>query len=161
MPAAAQAQEAPENDDAVALDSSQSEPVVTPATQVEAVLAAPSATSRLQRDLQASLEWINGRDSEVGTLQVMVLSQKRFDERIYYGYVERLARQGIDISQLRIFETYTNNQQVYSVVFGEFQNRRAANAAKADLPKILLETAPIPRSVGGLISEIQRLEAEN
>jgi septal ring-binding cell division protein DamX len=158
MPAAAQVQQATVTDDAIALDSSQSESALTSATQVE---SAPSATSRLQRDLQAALEWINGRDSGVGTLQVMVLSQDRFDEQVYYGYVERLARQGVDISQLRIFETYTNNQKVYSVVFGEFQNRGAANAAKADLPKILLEAAPFPRSVGGLMTEIQRLEAEN
>jgi hypothetical protein len=153
-----QVQQATENDDAVAVDSAQSDSAVTSAAQVE---SAPSASGRLQRDLQTSLEWINGRDSDVGTLQVMVLTQKRFDERIYYRYVERLARQGVDISQLRIFETYTNNQRVFSVVFGEFPGRGAANAAKANLPKILLEAAPIPRSVGGLIAEIQRLEAEN
>ena len=53
----------------------------------------------------------------------MLLSQKRFDERAYYDYVERLISQGIDVSRLRIFETYTVNQKVYSVVYGEFPSR--------------------------------------
>ncbi|MCG6889540.1 MAG: hypothetical protein LJE92_08130 [Gammaproteobacteria bacterium] len=91
----------------------------------------------------------------------MLLSQKRFDERAYYDYVERLISQGIDVSRLRIFETYTVNQKVYSVVYGEFPSRGAASAAKVGLPKILQEVAPIPRSVGGLMTEIQRLEGKN
>ena len=161
LPAASQVQEGTVNDDAVALDSVQSESTLSPATQVEMAQSEQSETSRLQRDLQASLEWINNRDSSVGTLQVMLLSQKRFDERAYYDYVERLISQGIDVSKLRIFETYTVNQKVYSVVYGEFPSRGAASAAKVELPKILQEVAPIPRSVGGLMTEIQRLEGKN
>jgi len=63
LPAASQVQEGTVNDDAVALDSMQSESTLSPATQVEMTQAEQSETSRLQRDLQASLEWINNRDS--------------------------------------------------------------------------------------------------
>ena len=160
-PVESQAQEGTASDDEVALDGSQSEPPAMPVTQAVTEESAPSAYSPFERDLQTSLEWISSRDSKVGTLQVMLLSQKRFDERVFYTHLERLSEAGVDISKLRIFATYTGNQKVYSVVFGEFQSRGAASAAKADLPKILQEAAPIPRSVGGLMTEIQRLEGKN
>jgi septal ring-binding cell division protein DamX len=50
---------------------------------------------------------------------------------------------------------------MFSIVYGEYQNRGAANAEKADLPAILQDAAPIGRSVGGLMEEIQRLEGKN
>jgi hypothetical protein len=120
-----------------------------------------SPPGRLLQDLQTSLEWIISRDNRVGTLQIMLLRQNRFDDRVYYEYLDRLSEQGVDISQVRIFATYTGDHKVFSVVYGEYQNRRAANAAMTDLPPILQDAAPIGRSVGGLMEEIQRLEGKN
>ena len=120
-----------------------------------------SLFDRLQRDLQTSLEWINGRDISVGTLQILLLSQKGFKQRVYYEYLDRLAVEGVDLAELKIFETYTRGQRVFSVVFGEYPNRRSAADAKAELPKILRDASPIPRSVGGLMEEMRRLEGKN
>jgi len=120
-----------------------------------------SSPGRLLQDLQASLEWISSRDSKVGTLQIMSVKQERFDSRVYYQHLDDLSEQGADISKVRIFETYTGDRKVFSVVYGEYQSRRAANAAYTDLPPILQDAEPIGRSVGGLMEEIQRLEGKN
>ena len=148
------------NDDSTTANSTQTEPESLPAIAVVPPTVL-SVSARVQRDLQTSLDWINSRDSAIGTLQIMMLSQDRFDDRVYYEYLDRLSGQGVDISELKILATYTNNQNVFSVVFGEYQNRNAAKAAMKDLPQILRDIAPIPRSVGGLMAEMRRLEGQN
>ena len=149
------------NDDTAPASASQADSAPSQDAISEVLPSMQSQPSRLLQDLQASLEWINSRDSRVGTLQILLLSQNRFDDRAYYEYLDRLSEQGGDISEVRIFATYTGDQKVFSVVYGEYQNRGAANAAKTDLPPILQDAAPIGRSVGGLMEEIQRLEGKN
>jgi septal ring-binding cell division protein DamX len=60
--------------------------------------------------------------------------------------------------------------EVYSVfygeyasrkAYGEYASRKAALEAKNDLPEVLRKISPIPRSVGGILKEIQRLETES
>jgi septal ring-binding cell division protein DamX len=51
--------------------------------------------------------------------------------------------------------------EVYSVFYGEYASRKAALEAKNDLPEVLRKISPIPRSVGGILKEIQRLETES
>jgi septal ring-binding cell division protein DamX len=48
-----------------------------------------------------------------------------------------------------------------SVVYGEYENRSAAGVAAVDLPSILQQASPIPRSVGALKAEMRRLEGQN
>ena len=146
------------NDDTAAASASHAEPAPSIAVVQPSM---PSQPGRLVRHLQTSLEWLNSHDSWVGTLQILLLSQNRFDEQAYYEYLGHLSGQGVDISKVRIFATYTSDQKVFSVVYGEYKNRGAANAAKTELPQILQDTAPIGRSVGGLMEEIQRLEGKN
>ena len=149
------------NDDSTPAKVPQIEPESAPAIGAVLPQSTQAESSRLERDLQSSREWINSRDSRVGTLQILLLSQNRFDDLAYYEYLDRLSGQGVDISKLRILPTYTGNQKVFSVVYEEYQDRKAAIAAKTDLPQILQDTAPIPRSVGGLMTEMQRLEGKN
>jgi septal ring-binding cell division protein DamX len=118
-------------------------------------------SDRLQRDMRTSLEWIDGRAGNVGTLQIMLLNQQRFDESYYYEYIDRLARQGVDTSQIRILQTMTGTKRLLSVVYGEYKNRGAAGVAQADLPSVLQQASPIPRSVGALKAEMRRLEGQN
>jgi len=120
-----------------------------------------SGSDRLTRDLQISKEWIDSQEAQVGTLQIMFLRQLRFDEESYYDYIDRLGRQGVDTSRIRILETLTGNQKVFSVVYGEYQSRGAAGLAESDLPVILRKASPIPRSVGALKQEMRRLEGQN
>jgi septal ring-binding cell division protein DamX len=123
--------------------------------------AESSDTSRLQRELKMSRDWIKSKAESVGTMQILMLSFKTFDEAVYYEYVDSLARKQVDTTQIRIFKTYTGGAEVYSVFFGEYASRKAALKAKGDLPEVLRKTSPIPRSVGGILQEIRRLEAES
>ncbi len=133
----------------------------TVATTTEAVPLPPAGSSRFDAELQTSLDWINRSDKKIGTIQIMLLNYERFDDRVYYDYVDYLAARGMDISALKVFVTYTGGRKGYSVVYGEYESWQAASDAIKGLPKVLRDTSPIPRSAGGLMEEIRRLEAEN
>ena len=129
----------------------------------EAVVAQESASppSRFEGDLERSMAWINSRENRVGTIQILLLSQDKFDADNFYEYVAELSEQQLDPEQLRVFRTYTGNAEVYSVVYGEYESRSAALRAIDELPPILRDTGPLARSVGGLWQEIRRLESKN
>jgi septal ring-binding cell division protein DamX len=91
----------------------------------------------------------------------MLLTRELFNERVYYEYIDHLASRGIDIDTIRILETFTGGGEFYSVVYGEFDSWMIARNARDEVPKPLREKSPIPRSVGGLLDEMRRLETEN
>jgi hypothetical protein len=148
--------------------------IIAPAIPGEVETEAPSAGSvapssslagfgsdRFHRDVRTSLEWIDGRAGNVGTLQIMLLSQQQFEEDYYYEYIDRLTREGVDTSRIRILPTMTGTRKQLSVVYGEYKNRSAAGVAAVDLPSVLQQASPIPRSVGALKAEMRRLEGQN
>ena len=139
-------------------EQGQAEPAVEPEPEPE---PEPSGTGRFQRELEMSHDWISSKAESVGTMQIMMLNFKTFDEAVYYEYVDSLARKQVDTTQIRIFKTYTGGAEVYSVFFGEYASRKAALKAKKDLPEVLRKISPIPRSVGGILQEIRRLEAQS
>jgi septal ring-binding cell division protein DamX len=155
-PVAAESLRQPETPAQLALEP-EPETEVSGATAVEV----QPGQGRLQRDLATSQAWIDRSERKIGTLQILLLSEKRFDEQAYYGYVDQLEARAIDTSTLRILRTLTRGQEVYSVVYGEYESWQAAGNAKRDLPEILGKNSPIPRSVGGLLDEIRRLEGQN
>jgi septal ring-binding cell division protein DamX len=162
----AQAAEKPAGTPVVANDSGSNAEVVVTATEAVSAASDPPeqvtwGSARLRQDLQASLDWIAARERQTGTLQIMLLSQSRFDERVYYEHLQQLASQGVDLSRIRIFESYTGNKAALSVVYGEYPSRAAASDAKPDLPAALRKSEPVARSVGGLLAEIQRLREQN
>ena len=120
-----------------------------------------SAPARFQLELQKSSDWINSNEAGTGTIQILLLSFARFDTTAYHEYVDNLASREVDISRIRIFKTFTGNRPVYSVFYGQYDSRRAALNAIKDLPDVLKGASPIPRSVGGILQEIRRLEVGN
>ena len=131
----------------------------TAQTQPEKAAAVPAG--RLDSELQSSLDWIYRSDSKAGTIQIMLLAHGGFDERVYYDYVDYLETQGVEPSALKIFVTRTRGKKVYSVVYGEYESWKAAGNAIEKLPKVLRDASPIPRSAGGLLEEIERLQDDN
>jgi len=111
--------------------------------------------------LQESLAWINDRDDITGTIQILLLSHNSFNVDNFYAYVANLAERQVDVDKLRVFKAYIGNAEVYNVVYGEYASRRAAISSIEQLPAVLRDAAPIPRSVGGLWQEIRRLEVKN
>ena len=135
-------------------------------TVVDNVIADPnqpgiSDEERFKRDLESSRNWLDGNNDSIGTNQILMLSYKTFDVGVYYEYVASLASQQVDTSRLRVFKTLTGKREVYSVFYGEYESRHAARLAQNDLPEVLRKISPIPRSAGGIMAEIQRLEVEN
>ncbi len=136
-------------------------PVLASTDRMEQSQAGQSDTARFQQDLQTSMDWIKGKDDSDGTVQILLLSFEKFDVTAYYEYVQSLANQQVDISNIRVFKTNTGNREVYSVFYGEYDTRRAALDALSELPEALIKVSPIPRSAGGIRTEIRRLEAVN
>ena len=91
----------------------------------------------------------------------MLLTYESFDPQAYFGYVDELVARGIDPEQIRIFKTLTGGRTVYSVFYGEFPTRQQALDRISELPEALRELDPIARSVGGIWTEIRRLEGQN
>jgi len=114
---------------------------------------------RLQRELRASSDWIYNNEGSVGTIQILLLSFEKFDAKGFFEHVDYLANHQVDTAKLRIFKTYSGNMVAYSVFYGEYGSRIAADSAKDSLPEVLRKTSPISRSLGGIIREIRRLEA--
>ena len=131
------------------------------AISVDPAQLEPSGKTRFQRELDMSYNWVTSKERSVGTMQIMMLSFKTFDEAVYYKYVESLASKRVDTSQLRVFKTSTGGAEFYSVFYGEYASWQAAKKAKNSLPEVLRKTSPIARSVGGILKEIRRLEAES
>ena len=122
------------------------------------VASAAMVTDRFGQELANSRVWLDARGDGVGTIQILLLRYATFDDRVYYDFVDRLARGDVDVSQLRIFKTLTGGSEVYSVFYGEYDSREAAFRAIASLPQALRDTSPISRSVGGIRQEIRRLD---
>ena len=120
-----------------------------------------SDKDRFAQDLKSSMDWINARNSRIGTVQILLLSFANFDPEAYYEYIDKLARRQVDVDEIRIFKTLTGGKEVYSVFYGEYDTRLAAVNALDALPAALREISPIGRSVGGILTEIQRLGAGN
>ena len=123
--------------------------------------AAISGTDRFAQDLKSSMDWIKARNSRIGTVQILLLSFANFDPVAYYEYIDNLARRQVDVNEIRIFKTLTGGKEVYSVFYGEYDSRLAAIDALDALPAALREISPIGRSVGGILTEIQRLGTGN
>jgi septal ring-binding cell division protein DamX len=144
-------------------DSAQQETTLSSETTISSDPAQiqPSSATRFQRELERSYDWLTSKAASVGTMQILSLSFKTFDAANFYEYVESLASKQVDTTQLKVFKTYTGGTEVYSVFYGEYASRQAAKKAKSSLPEVLRKISPIARSVGGILQEIRRLEAES
>ncbi len=142
--------------------------------EIEAAASATEATSsrvevpaaddwngRFQVQVKRSLDWLFAQPNEVGTVQILLLTYDSFDPQAYFGYIDELVARGIDPEQLHIFKTLTGGREVYSVFYGEFPTRQQAYTTIPELPEALRELDPIARSVGGIWTEIRRLEGQN
>ncbi len=111
-------------------------------------------SSRFQHELANSLDWIEQNDKGRATIQLMLLGFAEFTENTYYDYIDRLKRRDIDLSRIKIYPTVINDIVVYGVIYGEYENRVEAKRQIQNLPEALEADRPIPRTFGGIWSEI-------
>ena len=114
--------------------------------------------TRFQQDLNRSLDWINNGDKDRGTIQIMSIGFGSSAEKAYYNYLDKMTKQDIDVSRIKIYQTVASGVLVYSVVFNEYENRREANKGIQLLPDALKANRPIPRTIGGIRDEISNHE---
>jgi hypothetical protein len=110
--------------------------------------------TRFQQELNNSLIWIENSDKKLGTIQIMSIGFDGFAENAYYDYLDKLIQQDIDVSRVRIYQTKIAGRVVYSVIFGEYENRREASKGIQLLPEALKANKPLPRTIGGIWDEI-------
>ena len=124
-------------------------------------LAELTGSERFRRDLETSYSWLDDKADTVGTLQIILLSHKTFDETVYYDYIESLAKKQVDVTQLKVLKTSNGSTEFYGVFYGEYASRQLANKARGDLPEVIRDIPPVARSVGSILQEIRRLEGES
>ncbi len=114
------------------------------------------STEMLHSRLQATMEWIKNSGRDRGTIQIMSISFDRFDDKAFQAYLDDLSSQGVDIAQVGVFRTRTANEEIYSLIYGDYVSRREASDQINLLPKALAANEPITRSAGSIAREIAR-----
>ena len=109
---------------------------------------------RLQRDLDDGLHWLETEEKSRATIQIMMIGFRNFNAGDYYNYLDSLVSHNIDVSRFRIYQTRINGSEVYGVIYGEYENRREAREHINKLPEALNATSPMPRTIGGILNEI-------
>ena len=117
----------------------------------------PAQTDWFQQLLDNNLDWVKQGDQQRGTIQIMSIGFDRFDQSAYQGYLDRLSANNIDIDQVRIYKTRAGSQVVYSIIYGEYEDRREAGRQIQSLPDVIGADSPIPRTTGSIAREIERL----
>ena len=110
--------------------------------------------TRLQRDLDDGLHWLESEEKSRATIQIMMIGFRNFNAGDYYNYLDSLESQYIDVSGFRIYQTSINGTEVFGVIYGEYENRREASEQINKLPEVLKERSPMPRTIGGILNEI-------
>ena len=130
----------------------------------EAVVEVPGLDSEPQSDssnfeaaLQSSLSWIESNEGSLGTIQIMSIGFNQFSTRNYFRYLDSLRDKGVDISQIRVFPTRAGDTEVYTIIYGQYPDRRVAFRSIEGLPEELRANAPIPRTLAGILGEIDQL----
>ncbi len=126
----------------------------TPAYVIQNDDVAESDPNWFKQRLVYSHDWIHNSNSNRGTIQIMSIGVERFNAGNFQAYLDGLREQGLDISQLRLFETQAGNRAVYTLIFGDYIDRHEANRQIGFLPEILGAEKPIPRSTGSIAREI-------
>jgi len=110
--------------------------------------------TRFQRDLDNGLHWLESEEKSRATIQIMMIGFRNFNAGDYYYYLDSLVSQNIDVSGFRIYQTSINGTEVFGVIYGEYEDRLAASEHISKLPDALKARSPMPRTIGGILNEI-------
>jgi len=111
---------------------------------------------RFQQELGNTLNWIRHIDKKRSTIQIMSLGFSDSIDDTYYKYLEKMKKQEIDISKIRIYPTRRKGSILFGVIYGEYDDRGKAVEQIRQLPEELKRNRPIPRTMGGIWNDINR-----
>ncbi len=122
---------------------------VTPALQPTAI--AEQAKDIVDTRLAATEQWLANTPPESVGIHVQLLGAG--DRKRLENYLAELGK-SVDIAQVFVYRTKASGKPAYSVIYGSYPNRAAANAALAQLPAKLQAQRPYLRTVQGMRAEI-------
>ncbi|MEK6663712.1 MAG: AAA family ATPase [Pseudomonadota bacterium] len=121
----------------------------TPALQPTAI--AEQAKDIVDTRLAATEQWLANTPPESVGIHVQLLGAG--DRKRLENYLAELGK-SVDIAQVFVYRTKAGGKPAYSVIYGSYPNRTAANAALAQLPAKLQAQRPYLRTVQGMRAEI-------
>lgn len=121
----------------------------TPAPQPPAI--AVQAKDLVDARLAATEQWLANTPPETVGIHVQLLGAG--DAKRLENYLAELGK-SVDIAQVFVYRTKAGGKPAYSVIYGSYPNRAAANAALAQLPTKLQAQRPYLRTVQGMRAEI-------
>jgi len=127
-------------------------------SETEVVVEDKIEVSPFQSLLEKSKHWIENSKSESGTIQIMTVGLDRFGSEEFEKYQQKLLANNVDLARLHLFQTEVNNQKMFIIVYGEYPSRRKAGLQIKTLPKALVAAKPFPRTIGGILNEIEKIE---
>ena len=113
--------------------------------------AAAQAVSLTDARLNATKQWLSSAPPSSVSIHVQLLGVG--DAKRLESYLADLGK-SVDIAQVFVYRTFAGGKPAFSVIYGSYPSRAAANAALAQLPAKLQAQHPYLRTVQGMRTEI-------
>lgn len=112
-----------------------------------------NADDILQHRLDVTQRWL--QEQPISTISIQLMGSPN-DEQLRMQ-LESLASK-VEIDNLYVFRTQVNQAPFLSVLYGSYENRRAALDAMRQLPEALRSYRPQLRTVGGILKETKPVQ---
>ena len=102
----------------------------------------------------ATRHWLATADNGSTSIQIMTIAYSDNPQQSLTRYLKRLESRQLDLDKVMIFPVNKRGEQMYGVLYGQFNSMRAAYAEIERLPAELKANKPIARTVKGVKDEI-------
>ena len=126
-----------------------SDPVVATTASIGKAVA-PASRDLLETRLAATRDWLEQHEQNAYSIQVSGTS----DAEQLNKHLNDIAK-SVEMNKLYVYPTLARQKPYWTVLYGSFSNRRAAQDALAKLPPALMANQPLLRTVQGIRSEIK------
>ena len=124
---------------------------VTPPTLASKTVSTPM--DPFEQRLIATRNWLMQQPADTYTLQLSLLR----NPKEFPAYLSSEGS-GLDLDQLRIFRSQAQGHPSWTVIYGKYPSRQAANHALASLPEAVRKRQPYLRTVGGIRNETRQIQ---
>jgi type II secretory pathway predicted ATPase ExeA len=129
-------------------------PVIVPTpTVASAPTPAAVATDPLAQTLAASQLWLNQQAAGTHTLQLALLKNPAELDGFLHNQGSALVR-----DQIHLFRTQAQGRPSWTVMYGSYPDKQAANLALRNLPRAVQQRQPYLRTVAGIRNEIRQIQ---
>jgi septal ring-binding cell division protein DamX len=111
-------------------------------------------SASFQQDLKNTLNWLMQIDKDRATIQIMSLGLSEFTDDNYYKSLDKMKKQGVDVSLIKIYPTRIKDRVLYGVIYGDYDNREEAREQIQQLPEGVKSNSPVTRTMNGIWKDI-------